>query len=398
MLILLAMLPSSLCGQRVRGDDSRPLPNQAGWNVAPDPGIDLVGPFNLQGRIAVGFQGAVIFPSTPSAFVAVTPPKTKNLYQVFNLRTMRAVGKPITIAHRSSHFRRPAVAPDGRYLAARVNAGTSSTIEVWSVATGRSVLRLPPEDDEEIKPKYVDLLGGERLWVATHRREAPLYETPTTFRVVDISAARELARFTNPLVPDGRWCTFSAGGRYQFMEQTGGWFLFLVWDMTTGKLVGEREFQPRKAAWGQAAGLAFSPDGEEMAMLWRLGRKPDTWGRLLVLETRTGKRLFDYQIGYDPPMIDSLWFHGGTGCLQWWPARRGWLLFGHQLIDRQSGAVVHTIGDAPRSTGQIEGRRFLDPYHITTVEGTFDKQLRILALPQHRIDAAVKKAHRSTPN
>ena len=65
-------------------------------------------------------------------------------------------------------------------------------------------------------------------------------------------------------------------------------------------------------------------------MLWRLGQQPDTWGRLLVFETRSGKRLYDHRIGYELPQIDSLWFDGGTRCLQWWPERRGWLLFGRQ--------------------------------------------------------------------
>jgi hypothetical protein len=383
---LLALLGPRAPGQ---GND---LPNKAGWHVLPDPGETFKGPFNLGGSIPVGFQGTVLFPSTPSAFVAVTPPKTKDVYQVYDLRTMAAVGKPVAIPNRFSPFTRPALAPDGKHLAARVKDGATSTVEVWSVETGKSVLKLPPEADDNIKPKYVDLLGGDRLWVARHPSEFPRYTVRTTFEVRDINTGREVARFSNPLVPLGKWYTLSAGRRYQFMEQTGGWFLFLVWDLHTGKMVGEREFQDRKAAWGQAAGLAFSPDGEEMAMLWRLGQRPDTWGRLLVFETRSGKRLYDHRIGYDLPQIDSLWSDGGTRCLQCWPERRGWLLFGHLLIDRESGAVVHKVGAAPGFSGAIEDRRFLDAYHLTDLEGGFDRRLKVLALPRGEIEAAVKKA------
>jgi hypothetical protein len=391
-LVLLALFQGPVVGQSQHRRKASDLPSEVRWNVMPDPGERSGGPINLQGSIVVRFQGEFLFPSTASTFVAATPPKTKNLYQVYNLRTMRPVGKPVIIANRFAGYCKPALAPDGRYVAARVKEGATSTVEVWSVATGQSVLKLRPEDDPEIKPRHVDLLGDDRLWVAAHRAESPDWGEETTFRVWDIRSAKEIVRFTNPLVPHGDWITFSQGRRYQFMEQTDRRFRFLVWDLTTGELVGEREFQPREAPWGQAAGLAFSPDGEEMAMLWRLGRKPDTWGRLLVFETRTGNRLYDHRIGYDPPSIDSLWFDGGMRGLQWWPVRRGWLLFGHLLIDRETGAIVLKIGAAPGSNGAIKHRRFLDDYHITTVEGTFDRQITVVALPREKIDAAITKA------
>jgi hypothetical protein len=260
------------------------------------------------------------------------------------------------------------------------------------VQTGQSVLKLDPEKDDAVKPKYVDLLGKDRLWIAKHKSESPRYTVRTTFEVRDIKTGKEICKYTNPLVPLGKWHTFSGGGRYQFMEQTGGWFLFLVWDTHTGKLVGEREFQARKDTWGQAAGLAFSPDGTEMAMLWRLGKKP-LWGRLLVFETRTGRKLYEHDLGYDLlNHIDSLWSEGGTRCLQYRPGKRGWLLFGHLLLDRESGKVVYTIGKAPRFSGEIQDRRFLDDEHVTDLEGTFEKQLKLLKLPLRDIEDAIKNA------
>jgi hypothetical protein len=246
-----------------------PLPNQAGWHVDPDAVEPLKGPFNLTDSIPVPFMSKVVYPSTPSAFVAVTPPRMKDVYQVYDLRTMKPVGKPVAVANRFSPFVLPALAPDGKHMASRVKVGAAgSTIEVWSVETGKSVRKLEPEADERIKPKYCDLLGKGRLWVAKHSGEFPLYTVRTTFQIWDVETGKEVSKFTNPLVPDGRWFTISGGGRCQWMEQTGGWFLFLVWDMTTGKMVGEREFQNRKDTWGIASGLAFSPDGKEMAMLW----------------------------------------------------------------------------------------------------------------------------------
>jgi hypothetical protein len=366
------------------------LPNKAGWNVTADPGEKIVGPFNLKGGISC--QGNVVFPSTPSAFVAVNPPRTRDVWQVYDLRTMKPVGKPLTINGRFNVFTRPALSPDGKHMAVRLKSAGADTVEVWSVQTGQSVRKIEVDPDPRLKARYVDLLGKGRLWTAKHLGESPLYTARTTFQVWDVGTGKETSRYGNPLVPLGKWHTFSAGRRYQWMEQTGGWFLFLVWDVNTGKMVGEREFQTKKEPWGQAAGLAFSPDGEEMAMLWRLGKKPDLWGRLLCFEVKTGKKLFDHPIGYDLRQIDSLWFDGGPRCLQWWPPRKGWLLFGHLLVDQQSGAVVYKVGKAPGFSGAIEERRFLDADHLTTLEGTFDKKLEVIALPRKEIAAAVAKA------
>jgi hypothetical protein len=370
------------------------LPNKAGWNVEADAAEVLKGPFDTDTGIPVAFQGTFFFPSTPSRYVAVNPPKTKDTYQVYDLVTMKPVGKPVVIDNRFSTFVNPALSPDGKHFAARVKQDNTSAVEVWSVESGKSVLKLDPEKDDDVKPKYVDLLGKGRLWVAKHKSEFPKFTVKTTFEVRDVKTGKEICKYTNPLVPLGKWHTFSGTGRYQFMEQTGGWYLFLVWDTKTGKMVGEREFQAKGFSWGQAAGLAFSPDGTEMAMLWRLGnRKADEWGRLLVFETKSGKRLFDHKLDYGLIQnIDSLWSHGGTHCLQYWPAKRGWLLFGHLLVDRESGKVVHKIGKAPGFAGAIQDRRFLDGEHVTDVEGTFEKKLKVIKLPMKEIDAAVKKA------
>jgi hypothetical protein len=383
LLLLLLLLPLPV----LRAQGGSDLPNKAGWHVEPDAVVPLKGPFNLSGAIPVAFQGKVVFPSTQSAFVAVTPTRAKGVYQVYDLRTMKPVGRPIAVASPFSPFTVPALAPDGGHLAARVKRGTGSAIEVWSVANGKSGYQLDAEPEGDIKAKYCDLLGRGRLWVAKHPGEHPKYTVRTTFEVHDIEAKRLVASFTNPLVPDGRWFTFSAGGRYQWMEQTGGWFLFLVWDLTTGRMVGEREFQGQKETWGIASGLAFSPDGKEMAMLWQPKDRGDTFGRLLCWETASGKKLCDHALGNDWPKMAYLG-GGGRRCLQWWPGQ-GWLLFGHLLVDHDSGRVVHRIGKPPAFSGAIEERRFLDAWHVTALEGALEKKLRVVALPRRQIEAVM---------
>ena len=103
-LALLAVLAVPAAAQK-----DPPLPNKAGWHVEPDPVAPLKGPFNLTGFVPVGFQGKYVFPTAPSAFVATNPTRTRDVYQVYDLRTMRPVGKPITIAKPFSPFMMPAL-------------------------------------------------------------------------------------------------------------------------------------------------------------------------------------------------------------------------------------------------------------------------------------------------
>jgi hypothetical protein len=120
-------------------------------------------------------------------------------------------------------------------------------------------------------------------------------------------------------------------------------------------------------------------------MIWRLGNKPKSWGRLLCWEVKTGRKLVDHNLGYEPNSIDSLWFKGGTTCIQWLPDGSGWLLFGHLLVDYETGAVVGKLGSAPGWDGAIVDRRFVDREHYTSIEGgAFDKKLVLQAREKAR--------------
>jgi hypothetical protein len=368
------------------------------WAVKPDPAAQKVkGPFNLDSSISVPTFGQVIFPAAPSPFVAVSVGKAKDRIQVYDLRIMRPVGKPI--APRIDQFNRGhrSLSPDGAHFAVRLKGPGPCTVEVWSVKGGSSLRKFAVDADAGRKARWLAFLDKDRLVVSVNDTDFPKPTARTTYKVFDVKMGKELRRFTYPLMYWAKWIGPSPGGRYLLMEHTHGTFNLLGWDLTTGKLAGQFEFQRRGDTWGQAAGITFSPDGTEMAMLWRLGKQPDDWGRVLCWDVKSGKKLFDHRIGYELKMMDSLWTDGGARCIQWWPQRRGWLLFGHLLIDRESGAVVHRMGPEPQFSGAIQERRFLDGEHVTDVEGRFDKRLKVIALPKAEIETAVKKARGKGP-
>ena len=99
------------------------------------------------------------------------------------------------------------------------------------------------------------------------------------------------------------------------------------------------------------------------------------------------------------PATERRWFRfeGGTRSIQYMPDKSGWLLFGHLIVDRETGTVVGKVGGAPTFSGVIATRRFLDADHIASghKEG-FNNFVKIEALPRAEIDAAIKKAREET--
>jgi WD40 repeat protein len=355
-----------------------------GWDVQLDPTpAPIKGPFDTKTSLPVAFMGRTVYSTQPSPFVALTPAKTKDTLQVYDLRTMKEVGKPIQAKLDHDGL---TLSPDGAYLAGRVR-GQQPAVEVWSVAEGKSLRTIPLAEKGPLNVPLLEFVGKGKLITEKDWNSEPVYQ------VWDVESGKEDLTFSYTLEFHPKWGGVSPGGRYLVMEQTGtliGYHL-VAFDLKAGKKVGDFEFQGKKDQWGQACGLSFSPDGTELAMVWRLKNK-DCWGRIWVWDVKTGKQLFNHAIGNELKWMDSLWFNGGVRTFQWTPDGSGWLLFGHLLIDHDTGAVVGKLGPEPNSLGPME-RRFLDKDHLTleSREG-FDWKVAVEELPREQIDAAVKKA------
>jgi hypothetical protein len=366
------------------------------WAIKPDPGAAKIqGPFDLKGSIPVAFMGEVLFPTAPSPFVMVTPVEVKDrsMLRMYDLRTLKPIGEPLRGKFDVFKYMKMTASPDGAYLATIPNRmfGETTIVEVWSTATGRLLHTIEIDENPKVKAGLIEFAGKDRLLVMKHEGQFVIPETRTTYELWDLKTGKRASQFTLDFLFSWKWGGWSPGRKHMILAGNGTYHMY-VYELDGGKLTGEFPFQKKDDAWGQGAGITFSPDGKEVAMLWRLGKKPNVWGRLLCWDVATHKKLFDHPINYDVKSIDSLWSEGGPRVLQWWPERSGWLLFGHLLIDRESGAVVHKLGPEPAFHGAIVERRFLDADHVTTIEGPLDPKLRIIALPRAEIDAAVKKA------
>jgi len=345
------------------------------WTAALDPvPAPSEGPAASWGAIPLGFlYKTVVFPALSSPFVAVSPkqpmgrPEVEGLTLVYDLRTGRPATTPFLA--KTGLGERFALAPDGKYVAGRVtNLPSNFTIDVVETTTGRSIRRIVAGHGKEFASP-IEFIGPDRLLTMTHENQLPDPQERTDYKVWDIRTGELVSEFSYDLVYGPKWGALSSGGRYLVFQQvqTVIGYRLVIFDLTTGKVAGDVIFQPKSEPHGQAAGITFSPDGKEFAILWHLGKKPDLWAKILVFDATTGKRLTTHSLGYEMKNIDSLWFEGGPRCIQWLPNGSGWLICGHLLVDRQTGAVTGRVGAEPKTSGDIPPRRFVGPGLVTTL-------------------------------
>ncbi len=359
------------------------------WSVRPDPSPTAAAkPLALAGSIPfASFNASVIFPTSPSPFV-ILPPVQKpppgqfpqdGIVQAFDLRTMKAIGPafsaPIDLGESS------VLSPDGAHYAARAK-GVPGTINVWSTKGGRPSTIVVDTDPRRFAFP-VDFVGKDRLLTMGHDAQFPEGAEEAVYQVWDLTDGKEVAKFKYHLCFHRKWGTISPGGKYLVMEKThGGHYQILAWETATGKQVADLQFQDKDEKWGQATGLAISADGKELAMIWRLGEKPNNvFARILVWDMATGKKLADHKLGYELQNMDSVWGTGGTQCLQWLPDSSGWLIYSHLLVDRKTGAVTGRVGSEPKVHFEMQPRNFLTKDYITATAKTgFTNSLVIVSV------------------
>ncbi|MBO0699587.1 MAG: hypothetical protein J2P46_14420 [Zavarzinella sp.] len=154
----------------------------------------------------------------------------------------------------------------------------------------------------------------------------------------------------------------------------------VITEIATGKVVGDISFVGKDEPFGGSAGVEFSPDGKELAVLWHsLGKKKGGYGKVLVFDAATGKKLASHDLA-DVSGVDT-GSKGGLEAIQWVPDGSGWLLFGSLLIDRQTGKE---LGRAGGDKKLAHLRRFVGPGHLTALKGGLDSAMSLEPAPAAR--------------
>ncbi len=356
------------------------------WQVKPDPlPWKMDGPFQTKKQIPLTGNNPVVFPSSPSPFFGIIvagDKKEGSQLKMYDLRRMEQVGK--SIKHDKIQYPRfVRVSPWGDHFAILDNKAERPTVWLWTVTGEQIVSSIVPHEGKE-KIECCDFAGKDQLITCME------VDKKRTWRIWDVKTGKEVLSFDYPLEYAENWMAFSPGRRYLTMEETHtGSYHLLFWDLQTGKLVGKIPMQDPTAYWGQCGNLAFSMDGKELALLWYL-HKDGVLAKIMRYDLEKGTKIGELSLGKEVEPSDPGFLAGGLCTFQFLPDDRGWLVSGHQIVERETGIPVWTIEPHPRGIEQTKNRRFLDVTHVT--DQTKDKKLQFLTLPKADLDAAFDKA------
>ncbi|MEX0712007.1 MAG: hypothetical protein WD278_06635 [Pirellulales bacterium] len=300
----------------------------------------------------------VVFAEGMAPFVAVGK-------QVWNLETVEAVGK---FGGNSPADAMRAVAPDGKHYAAG-NKGETPWIEVGSCETGARV-HLLPFRRTHIELQFLEFAGAG--WLVSSARALG----DQRLQLWDISSGKLIKEFRTEEF-DSKKAALSHDGKYLAAATRLG---VIVYDVQKGKVAAR--MAPAAVRPGRRVadvdGLAFSPDGQELAMLTDHGKR-------IVCFNGRAELVFEHDLSLDGT---EGWFPFYRGpAIEWEPGGRGWLLNGRWLFHRGQRQVVWRIKDMDHQDARA---RFLDEDHVLVPRGEGDsRELVGLAIPWRRIEAGL---------
>jgi hypothetical protein len=351
--------------------DPPPGAEAAGWHVEPDPAAEAV-KLTAPPKQPIAIRGTsaeVVFPSGPSPFVALGGNVlAADARTVCDLRTGQAAGNlagKVELSH-------PVLNTDGTQLAGTVPAKPGS-VDVWTLATGKA-------DRVQVTTAatgvdLIDLVGPGRVLVARFGAK-----NNRVFQVWDVAAARMEREVQGPTSYERDSLALSPGQRYLALVAQEK---LQVYDLKTGTLAGERK-PPRddSPGLGTCRGLAFSPDGAELAGLFVTGGKT----RLLSWDVARGEVAADLSFPGDlkTTVKHAILYQGRY--LDWLADRSGWLVYGLLVIDHDTGNVVATLPADDPTPGP---RRVVGKDHVAIVSGSgLTHTLTLVPLPWEQIQAA----------
>jgi hypothetical protein len=230
-----------------------PPPAPVAWEVAADPVPRPVKAANAGKAVRLQADNPhfILTSTIPGPFLASGEnyqPTSKRA--IWNLETMEKVSE--VTGFRMAVF--GSLSPDGRYLAAQLNAGGAPLVVIDCKDSKQAFQpQLPPFPP----PDYYDFAGPRRLVVGT--RDRPQYR----YRVFEVPTGRQLSEVVTSTQPEENSHAVSGGGRYLAFKsgQT-----VTILDLDRGQPTGSFDipFYRQDVTYSR---LAFSPDGKELAVL-----------------------------------------------------------------------------------------------------------------------------------
>ena len=336
-----------------------PAPVHFAWNAKVDPPLQALE--YKKGKISVPFDSHstdICLPAGPSNFVLVTGGGFDNkTWQVLDLRTAKQIGRSVQ-GDLDIWNHEIAFSPDGRYAAAPLSGHSGRAVGVWSFATGKLAQEITLSDHHS----SLDLcFGGPHQLAISYdpdfsRTSVGVWDLQTGSKIHEMSFSHEasvrIARDSLASSPGGKYLLMITGDKLGVVE------------FATGDAVGQI---PLPAGFSGCEGIAFSPDGRELA----LDVKCNWRNHLLFIDFSAGRIVLDREVDNT-----HFWYDGPR--LEWMPDKSGILYKGHLLIDRVTGDGVWTF---PRTDSSP--RRMIRPGEMLVVlrSGRGGKTLQTADLP-----------------
>ncbi|HWE35827.1 MAG TPA: hypothetical protein VG406_04585 [Isosphaeraceae bacterium] len=356
-----------LLAARARGDDD------SGWNVKPDPApkdLDTKKVGDVSIKVPpVFFGGEVTLPATPGPFVAVGSNGGANeVREVYDLRDKRRVGR---LRGRYPLDKPFALSPDGTLFAGKGNEGGGPAVFLISTRSGKAVRRLPMDSPFT---DFVAFAGPGRV-LTSHfgDKVIAVWDARSGEHLRDIRPGRDFDHESIALSPGGRYLAMASKGEH----------LVAVFDLKTGEQVGTAEVPKNGIFDLQCRGLAFSPDGKELAGIF------DSFGLyILVYKLADGTLAQRHDLG--DKMEPKPEFRNEQRGIEWLPDGSGWLLAGRCVVDREGGRLVMSAPGEGRESFE-QPRRILAGGKLLIVAGPKEQRVvKTVAFNKETIARAAK--------
>ncbi|MEX2119916.1 MAG: hypothetical protein WD847_10015 [Pirellulales bacterium] len=315
--------------------------------IEPQAAIRLVAP----GKVGLG---AVLYPDVPSSIIALgnITEIGGGMWEIWDLSSMtrsaRLKGRlPSKMA---------AISPDGAYVAAATGFPENKVL-IWDVKSNE------PLGEVEVGPFPEILAFPSPIRLVTGG------DVVTLWRLPDGEVERDIKL---PRLRDREALAFSPGGRYLAVaSEKTVW----VYDLDSGGLVGQLP-----GADGKAAGIAFSPDGLELAALFERFDNE----KVICWDVESGRVVAEVDLGSEVTSRTPSGDYRGRA-LEWFPDRKRWLAYGRFVIDRRIGKTVWSL---PSDAVPAGPRVVIDDERLMLASGSNMGALTAYNLPQQQIAAA----------
>ncbi|MDA1213029.1 MAG: WD40 repeat domain-containing protein, partial [Planctomycetota bacterium] len=313
----------------------------------------------------------LLYPIHFSDFIAIGSNNLeRDVREIWNVRTGKKAGEITGIRLFSQQ---QALSPDGRYFAGLASP-PQKAILVWDVEQKKPLGQL--ELGAESKPvRWLKFAGVNRLIVATFNEPLMMWKIPSGELEPRIELIQHITENS---------VTYSPGGKYQALADAVT-KVIVITDLDSGETAAQIQIPKAGSVPLQCDGLAFSPDGTELAGFFT-GIKES---QLMSWDLHNGKLLVQ-QI-YEENLQQSVataHSHKGNR-LEWFPDKSKWLLYGSVILDRTIPAPIWSSPEN-REFGALHTGRVVSNDQILTATGDLKKPmaLAITELPAETLAQA----------